>query len=168
MEKNKLFATNANLFMVDCNSQCEINSTTKGLMIYKTLKNYKIVTLYKRQSGSYIISYPVTILPKDIDIDTLCESITESLRKSRSISEKEEELFDINLLKELKEKSYDNLYKNSKSCIVYITNQEISIEPNIYRVPRNGLITDKEKVVKLSPFESNLIDVSQILIDILS
>lgn len=122
----------------------------KACQIYKTKKFYKIATLYKRETGSYIISNPITILLNDIDTESLCKSIFQSLEASRLISEKEENLFYINLLKELKEKSYNNLYKNSISCSIYLEKNIIEIEPNRYLGKNEGLEAVPEKIFKMN------------------
>ena len=153
MNKLKLFATNAHLFEEDDKRNKEAGLMKKSIQIYKTHKHYKVITMYRTESWTYLLSEPVFLLSLDITAEELSKVILEGLNRSRSISESEEDTIRNNnkqsLLKQIKEKSYNDLYKNSTSCTIYVENQEITIEPNIYLGSREGLTTDMERVVKL-------------------
>ncbi len=172
MKKLKLFATNAHLFEEDNKGNEEADLIKKSIQVYKTDKYYKIITMYRTESWTYLLGEPVFLLPLDITAGELAKVILEGLNHSRSISESEEDIIRNNnkqsLLKQIKEKSYDNLYKNSTSCNIYVESQEITIEPNIYLGSREGLTTDMERVVKLEFLESKYIDIAKLVIDILS
>ena len=150
----------------------EADLIKKSIQVYKTDKYYKIITMYRTESWTYLLGEPVFLLPLDITAGELAKVILEGLNHSRSISESEEDIIRNNnkqsLLKQIKEKSYDNLYKNSTSCNIYVESQEITIEPNIYLGSREGLTTDMERVVKLEFLESKYIDIAKLVIDILS
>ncbi|MBQ6667367.1 MAG: CdiI family contact-dependent growth inhibition immunity protein [Bacteroidales bacterium] len=143
----------------------------KVIEVYKTRKHYKIITNYKLKAGSYLSGEPVFILPLDITAENLSEVFFESLNHSRLVSESEEDKIWNNrkqLLKKLKEPSFNALYKNSVSCdIIYVENQKITIKPKIYLGLRKGLVTDTERVIELEFSISNYIDIAQVVIDVL-
>lgn len=170
-KKIKLFTTNAHLFEENNKSNKEEDLMKKSIQVYKTDKYYKIITMYRTESWSYIVGKPIFLLPLDITVQELSKVIIEGLNNSRSISESEEAtIWNSNkqLLKEIKEKSYDDLYKNSTSCNIYVENQEITIEPNIYLGSRKGLTTNTERIIKLEFLESKHIDIAKLVIDRLS
>ena len=162
----------AKWFEEDNKGNEEADLIKKSIQVYKTDKYYKIITMYRTESWTYLLGEPVFLLPLDITAGELAKVILEGLNHSRSISESEEDIIRNNnkqsLLKQIKEKSYDNLYKNSTSCNIYVESQEITIEPNIYLGSREGLTTDMERVVKLEFLESKYIDIAKLVIDILS
>ena len=168
-EELKLYAK---WFEEDNKGNEEADLIKKSIQVYKTDKYYKIITMYRTESWMYLLGEPVFLLPLDITAGELAKVILEGLNHSRSISESEEDIIRNNnkqsLLKQIKEKSYDNLYKNSTSCNIYVESQEITIEPNIYLGSREGLTTDMERVVKLEFLESKYIDIAKLVIDILS
>lgn len=123
----------------------------KSCQIFKTKKGYKIATMYRLESWSYIESKPIYIFPVEIGVEELSKAIFESLESSREISDSEENDFWLGnqLLKELKENSYNSLYKNSYSCIVSIKNSDFIIEPQKYMGKDEGLSVDENRVLKL-------------------
>lgn len=123
----------------------------KSCQVFKTKKNYKITTMYRLESWSYIESKPIYIFPLETSIEELSKAIFESLESSREISELEENDFWLGnqLLKELKESSYNSLYKNSYGCIVSIKNNDFVIEPQKYMGKDEGLAVDENKVLNL-------------------
>ena len=79
---------------------------------------------------------------------------------SRSINKSEESEFWLgkNHLKELKEKSYNDLYRNSTSCTIYIKNTLLEIKPSKYLGKNKGLGVSKEKSLSLPyPKEDNFV-----------
>ena len=95
----------------------------KAVFVYKTGKNFKIVTNYELESGSYISSEPIYILPLDIKKDEFIKKLFEALNYSRKLTEDEEDTYWLgkNLLKKLKETSFDKLYRTSKSFWIKLT-----------------------------------------------
>lgn len=141
----------------------------KMIDVYKTRKHYVIITAYKTES-TMLLSDPVYILSLDTTAEELAKVISDGLAHSRSISETEENIFRSNnkLLKKMKERSWSNLYKTSKSCTIKIDNNEITIEPWILSGTLRGLVQDEERAVKLDFSKSNYMDVAQVVIDLLT
>lgn len=127
----------------------------KACQIFKTKRAYKITTMYRLESWSYIESKPINILPIKSSLEMVSKVVFESLESSRVISDTEEEDFWLGnqLLKELKEKSYDSLYKKSTSCMIFVKDNEFIIEPQVYKGRGLGLEVDESRVLKL---EANL------------
>lgn len=141
----------------------------KMINVDKTRKHYVIITAYKTES-TWLLSDPVYILSLDTTAEELAKVISDGLAHSRSISETEENIFRSNnkLLKKMKERSWSNLYKTSKSCTIKIDNNEITIEPWILSGTLRGLVQDEERAVKLEFSKSNYMDVAQVVIDLLT
>lgn len=123
----------------------------KAVHIYLTKKSFKITTMYKLESGSYIESNPIYILPSEVSLEELSNKISFSLGASKQISEREEDNYWLGnkLLKLLKESSFNKLYENSKSCILYIEKNKKIIEPQKFIGKDNGLAVKEEKIVEL-------------------
>lgn len=171
MKKIKLFATNAHFFEKDNDCNKESNFMKRSIQIYKTNNKYKIITMYRTESWSYIAGEPVFLLPLDITLQEFLKAILEGLNHSRSISELEEDKIWNNnklLLKNIGEKSYDDLYKNSTSCDIYIENKEITIKPNVYLGSKKGLQTDVEKIVKFGFLEEKYLEIAKEIIKVLN
>ena len=92
MKKLKLFATNAHLFEEDNKGNEEADLIKKSIQVYKTDKYYKIITMYRTESWTYLLGEPVFLLPLDITAGELAKVILEGLNHSRSISESEEDI----------------------------------------------------------------------------
>lgn len=119
-----------------------IISNMKIIEIFKTKKEYKIITLYKLESGSYISSLPISILEIESSIDNLYDEINRLLNHSRKISSKEEQKFWLgsDLLKHLKIASFKKLYTSSSSCNVTFINDEFRVITKIYDTKLKALI----------------------------
>lgn len=141
----------------------------KCCQIYKTNKSYKIVTMYRLESWSYIASFPIFILPLQSSGEELADKIFESLKNSRSLLESEEDDFWLGnkLLKEIKESSFNKLYQNSKSCTVYMEGANLEIEPNNYLGPDKGLEPLTDEVVKINVFNNSKIEVTNCILKVL-
>lgn len=141
----------------------------KSIHLYKTSKHYKIVTQYKLVSGSYLLSEPIYILPIDSKIEVLADKIYEALNTSRRISEAEEEhmWLGIKLLKQMKESSFEGLYRDSASCWISIGSGKISIEPYKYLGKGKGLNIDENRIIELDEMHEP-IEVAKIVIDTLA
>jgi len=62
MKKLKLFATNAHLFEEDNKGNEEADLIKKSIQVYKTDKYYKIITMYRTESWTYLLGEPVFLL----------------------------------------------------------------------------------------------------------
>jgi hypothetical protein len=131
----------------------------KAAQIYLTKKNFKIVTMYKLDSGSYILSQPIFILDKTVEYEELSKYISLALDNSKELSEKEEDKYRIGsklLLKSLKETTFNKFYETSVSCGIYVENNNVTIEPYEFKGKDQGLVEDEKRVMKL---ESNISDI---------
>lgn len=127
----------------------------KSCVVYKTNKEYKIVTESETDTGLFISDEPVFILPSTISDDELITKIFLSLNSS-----KEEIIFPVNReamdkwqtkqLNNLNEKSFVDLYKNSRSCLIRIEDKILTIYPYEYGGARKGLIVNEEKIEKFN------------------
>lgn len=141
----------------------------KSCQIFKAKNAYKIITLYRLESWSYIHSHPIYILPLKTSSDELSMKIFEALENSRDISESEENEFWLGnqLLKELKEKSYNSLYKDSHSCMVSMNENEFIIEPQQYMGKDEGLEIVKSRILKFDR-NSNKINLGEKIVNVLN
>lgn len=142
----------------------------KACQIYKTKKHYKIATMYRLESGSYILSNPIFIIPLEANDKELSVKIFEAIKNSRLIYESEEDdiWLGTQLLKELKEKSYNDLYKNSGSCTIYLEKGLLEIEPNKYLGKNEGLEAIQEKKSKFDYVEGDELKVTEKVIELLN
>lgn len=100
----------------------------KRCAIYKTKKEYKIVTVYQRESWILHDKDPVFIIPITSSNEKLGECIFSSLNSSGTI--KDSELISSKeLLKLIKESSFKSLYKNSTSCMISLDKERIELIP---------------------------------------
>lgn len=143
----------------------------KSVQVYKTNKHYLIICAYKTSAWSYIVGKPVFLLPLDISIEDLSKTLLEGLNHSRILSEAEEEIIrkysKQPLLKEIKAKSFNDLYKKSSSCNIYVDNHELTIEPNKYLSSNEGLMTVTESVIRLPFIETNYFEITKRIVDVL-
>lgn len=129
----------------------------KGCQVYKTDKHYKIVTVYRQESWAYMSSRPIYILSIKVEEEEFADKLFKALRTSRDIKESEEDDFWLGkeLLKELKESSFDKFYKKSTSCSVWLNKKgmlgkkEIEIVPNSYGSKSTGLVSMDEETIKM-------------------
>lgn len=130
----------------------------KAVHVYLTKKSFKITTMYRLESGSYIDSNPIYILPTEVSLEELSNKISSCLVASKQLSEKEEDSYWLGnkLLKLLKESSFNKLYEASNSCIVYTEKNRTIIKPYKFKGKDQGLVVDQDRVVEL---ESNISDI---------
>jgi hypothetical protein len=140
----------------------------KALSIYKTEKNYKIITMYLKDTGTYILKDPIFFLDLDVDAVKLGEIIFESLNKSRKITSSEDNFSSKELLKKLKESSFKKLYQNSTSCCIYLEKNLITIEPQICINPNEGLEVVEEDIIQLEYSAQSTCLIVENIIDILN
>lgn len=133
----------------------------KACQIFKTQKEYKVITMYKTDSGSYKLMDPIYILPHDIEKEKLTLSILACLNSSKLIENPQ-----INnskeLLQKLKETSFNKFYQKSKCCMLFVDDNEVVIEPQKYSTKFRGLETARNEVITLKSKSENEI-VEQIL-----
>ncbi len=135
----------------------------KSIQIYKTNKNFKILTLYKLSSGSYIASEPIFILDSDIELKILGDKILEALNASHTLKESEEDKFWLgtNLLKKIKASSFNKFYETSTICDVSFDNKTITITKLKYLGKNKGL--EEGEVYKIAYNEDNFLETVNIL-----
>jgi hypothetical protein len=141
----------------------------KSIQVYKTKKDFKIVTLYKRESDSYIISDPIFIMPIDTKLEDLENKLFEALNTSRTLKESEEDKFySGNLLKKIKESSFNKFYAGSSSCYVSLEKGIISITPQKYMGNNQGLEREDDKTYQVTLNDNNRLEVVKDLIQMLA
>lgn len=138
----------------------------KGCQIFKTSKEYKIITMYQVDLGRFTLRKPIYIVDISEGIDTIKNFIFNSLNESKKItyedyynngSKKE-------LLVDLKETSYNKLYRNSNSCCLYLVNGNIEIIPNKFE--KTYLSEVKEGIRKMN-YDNNELEITKMVLDIL-
>ena len=141
----------------------------KLVQIYKTNKDFKICTLYKLESGSYITSEPIFIIPIDVRLENLESKLHKALNTSRNLSESEEDEFWLgnNLLKKMKETSFDKLYRTSLSCNVSLIDDIASIIPQKYAGKNRGLTRDGQ-IYQVTVDNDNYSEVTKKVIEVLT
>lgn len=123
----------------------------KSIQIYLSKRHYKILTMYRLESWSYIISEPIFILPINVEIKELALKVFEALEASCELSETEEDKYRLGnklLLKEMKETSFDKLYSSSKSCSLVLDEKLVTVIPQKYLGKGEGLEEDEERALK--------------------
>lgn len=120
----------------------------KACQIFKTQKEYKIITMYKTDTGSYKLMEPIFILPNTIEKGKFTISVYDSLNSSKLIKNPESNNSK-ELLQKLKETSFNKFYQKSKCCMLFVENDKVVIEPQIYSTKFKGLETIHDKVVIL-------------------
>lgn len=142
----------------------------KACQIYKTNKEYKIITLYKTESWAYISSHPIYILPISTNVDELTNIIFKTLESSRSISEIEEKKMWLgdNLLKAINEVSYNKLYKNSKVCGLFLKEDKIMIVSYTYLGLNKGIVGNDNDEIEIEYKDELKVEIIQKVIDVLN
>ena len=127
----------------------------KGCDIHKTDKEYKIITMYKTDSGLYHLDEPVFFLPISSSKEELLYAIQKSISVSKLIKDPPSNLKDF--LRIVKERSLTRFYKSSVCCSLYIEGDDATIEPRIYL--GRGLVPDSDRRIILKNFrEEELIE----------
>ena len=102
----------------------------KACQIFKIKQKIKIVTMYNTDTGSYKLGKPTFTLSIDEEREVLKNAITQSLAASKQIKLVPSD--NSALLKDLKEKSFLSFYKTSTSCMVFINDTQVTIEPQVF------------------------------------
>ncbi|ASW73967.1 hypothetical protein IQ37_18430 [Chryseobacterium piperi] len=117
----------------------------KACKIYKTKENYKIITLYKTDTGTYVSDTPIFIISISDDTEELGKRVAESLAASKLISYPKENISK-KVLKEMKESSFKKLYSNSISCGLFLDKEKLEVIPYKCIDPEKGLDEDSERI----------------------
>lgn len=133
----------------------------KSIHIYKTKKDYKIITFYKLESGSYIGSDPVFVMPIDVSSEDLAGKLFEALNASRTLKESEEDKFWLGngLLKKIKETSFNKFYATSLSCNVSFDKGIIILTPYKYTGKDQGLEMEESRTYRVALEKNNRLEV---------
>ena len=118
--------------------------------IFKIKQKIKIVTMYNTDTGSYKLDKPIFTLSIDEDREVLKNAITQSLAASKQIKFVPSD--NSALLKDLKEKSFLSFYKTSTSCMVFVNDTQVTIEPQVFSKEIRALETNEEQMVRLFNF----------------
>ena len=122
----------------------------KACQIFKIKQKIKIVTMYNTDTGSYKLDKPIFTLSIDEDREVLKNAITQSLAASKQIKFVPSD--NSALLKDLKEKSFRSFYKTSTSCMVFVNDTQVTIEPQVFSKEIRALETNEEQMVRLFNF----------------
>ncbi|WP_025798913.1 hypothetical protein [Hoylesella saccharolytica] len=122
----------------------------KACQIFKMKQKIKIVTMYNTDTGSYKLDKPIFTLSIDEDREVLKNAITQSLAASKQIKFVPSD--NSALLKDLKEKSFLSFYKTSTSCMVFVNDTQVTIEPQVFSKEIRALETNEEQIVRLFNF----------------
>ena len=93
---------------------------------------------------------PIFTLSIDEDREVLKNAITQSLAASKQIKFVPSD--NSALLKDLKEKSFLSFYKTSTSCMVFVNDTQVTIEPQVFSKEIRALETNEEQMVRLFNF----------------
>ena len=147
----------------------------KSCTIYKTNKNYIIVTQSICDIGARITDDPIYVIPVETNIEELREKVFDSLNNSRTdvYTPKRDEwsLFEKRDLEKMGQKSFITLYKNSNSCNLALENDILTIQPDQYcepNKPKSGLCSVKEAAIQINLINTDKTEIMKILIEMLS
>ena len=144
--------------------------------VYKTDKEYIIVTSSKTEDWIWVADEPIFRVPVQNKNSKLIEAILEALRSSKidipNIPVGNYSIRDKETLKKMGQSSYKTLYKKSNSCSVSgDENGIVRISPYKPYIPgdfSSGLVVVKEGVVKVDMNDTSIPELESILIDILN
>jgi hypothetical protein len=146
----------------------------KRCEVYKTKKEFKIITQNTTSDGFGMASNPIYILPIDTSKEELYKSVGKALDQSKTNVSfpSEKNLYDkyINeLLCSLKEKSMGNLYRNN-GCL--LEQNENKLVVNVYRLfnpskPNDGVVFDDNRMKEINLKKSNENDVIEQILEAL-
>ena len=137
--------------------------------VYRTAVEYKIITESKTNTGLFMEDEPIFIISISSPEQEICDKIFTSLKSSREnikFPETKEEMRERQEvhLKNIKEKSYLGLYKNSTSCSIRLIGNIITITPYIFN--KRWLEPVKEKALKIE-YDNNELEITRKIIEIL-
>lgn len=135
----------------------------KRCNIYKTDKNYIIVTTSLSDIGLKIADDPIYVLPISCKLEEIKEKIFDSLDSSREeiyTPKKDEwDIWQKKILEKMQQKTFSILYKNSNSCNIIIDDNTLKIQPlklkdpkkpsaALYQVTEDELVLEYNKMKK--------------------
>ena len=140
----------------------------KACVIYKTEKEYKIVTESESNTGLGLEDEPIFILPIGVNIANIKEAIFKSLNSSRKNVRmpKDWKEWQKEQLNKMKEKTFIGLYKKSNSVGVCLENNILTVYPCKY-MPKMGLVAVKEDTVKIECSLDNELEITKKILEIL-
>ncbi|MDO4230322.1 MAG: hypothetical protein Q4C98_10945 [Capnocytophaga sp.] len=150
-------------------SLLKVQSKTYACSIYRTDAEYKIITESKTDTGLFMADTPVYIIPISVSEKELSDKIFSSLFSSKDnvkfpATKSEMTEYQKEHLKNIKEKSFSNLYKNSTNCSIRLTNNIITIIPN----KLNKIwLEPVEKDIKEMEYDNNELQITKIIISLL-
>ena len=140
---------------------------TKACSIYKTEKNYKIITMY----SVVLEDEPVFVLPLNVGVEKLHNTIFKAINASKFISTKQynsKRYSTKDYLNMLKEKSLNNLYKKSTHCCIYLKNSVLEICPSKYSERYKCFEPDSERNLKIEYSKENELKITNEVVKILN
>ncbi|WP_165044281.1 hypothetical protein [Dysgonomonas sp. ZJ709] len=145
----------------------------KSCVIYRTDKEYKIVTESETDTGLFISDTPVYILPLAISDEILKDKIINCLENSKTgvkMPETREKFskWQKEQLANLQEKNFSSLYKKSKSCLVRIESGQLIIYPYECLDVKKGLTIIDDKVVHFNYLKGVELIATQEIIKVLN
>jgi len=142
--------------------------------VYKTNKEYIIVTLFKTEDWIWVADEPILRVAVEDRGSKLIEDIFEALNSSRmnipSIPREDYNVLEKRTLTEMGQKSYTDLYKKSNSCSIdKDENNIVTISPYKPYTPGKftSLAVAKEGVVRVDMKVTDVSELERILIDVL-
>jgi hypothetical protein len=132
----------------------------KTVQIYKTKKEFIIVTEYQLMSKAYISSDPIFKIPLSIADYEFEEFIFIALNSSKTLTESEESKYWLGkeYMKKIGAKSYENFYKNTNSCTLEVENNLMTIYPMKYQGKNRGIHYEGSKFeINLENNEENIV-----------
>jgi hypothetical protein len=147
----------------------------KECQIYRTNKNYIIVTISKTEEWIRIDDEPIFCLPLNTSKNEFENKILQSINSSRlnikNPTRKEEQEWQRQNLDKMGQQSYNILYKNSKSCRIIEDEEQkgkIIVIPYTLRVkgkPSQGIAPITEKKIELLKNETkNLFEIVELVL----
>ena len=142
----------------------------KASCIYKTEKEYKIITQSETDIGLFISDDPIFILPIISDIEDVKEAIFKCLNNSRKgiYTPKQDEWgkWQKERLKKMKEKSYIGLDKRSNYVGIRLEKNVLVISPGKY-THRQGFEIVEKDIVEIGYSPDKEMEITERIIEML-
>lgn len=98
-----------------------------------------------------MISQPIMLMPVHIDDEQLGKAILGGLNSSRTLNEREEDEYYLkDLLRIMKESSYNKLYANSQCCSISLTGNVVRLTPYKYMGRGQGIEEQEQLTIEMS------------------
>ncbi|GET46196.1 hypothetical protein [Capnocytophaga felis] len=143
----------------------------KSCGIYKTQEYYKIITESQSETGLFLSQSPIFILPINCSINDFKNNIFQALNSSKNnvkmpSSNEKFKSMQKELLKDLKEKSFLNLYKNSTHCIIRFE-KNCKIFPTKFSNEYKGNIIVEEDIIEMEYSPEKELEITEKIIEVL-